>query len=73
MGHKDRDYYRRRVAQETAAAQCSSCDHARAVHRDLAERYSAKLRLAEALTSETSFEEPQNLAARGTRIGPADT
>ena len=59
MDSKDRDYYRRRVAQENAAAESTSCAHARLVHADLAERYSAKLRLAEALATESSISEPR--------------
>ena len=50
MGIGDLDYYRRRVGAELLAAKTTSCAHARDVHLDLAERYSAKLRLIEALS-----------------------
>lgn len=50
MGIADLDYYRRRVAEESLAAKTTSCAHARDVHLDLAERYSAKLRLIAALS-----------------------
>jgi len=49
MLSKDRDYYRRRVEQEMAAARSSACAFARSVHLDLAERYTTKLRLIEAV------------------------
>lgn len=50
MGIRDLDYYRRRVGEESLAAKTASCVDARDVHLDLAERYSAKLRLIEALS-----------------------
>ena len=59
----DKQYYRRRLTQEFAAAQNASCDVARAVHLELAERYSAKLRLIEALSARAAYAEPQHAAA----------
>jgi hypothetical protein len=59
VGNRDQDYYRKRLEQESAAAQNSRCAYARDVHLDLATRYSEKLRLMEALSSETSLSEPR--------------
>jgi hypothetical protein len=61
------DYYRRRIEQELAAAQTTRCAFARDVHRDLAERYVAKLRLIEALDAEAFFVEPKPLLAPARR------
>lgn len=58
MGIRDQDYYRRRIAEEQSAAQQAASDDARAVHVDLAERYSDKLRLMEALSGDGGFAEP---------------
>ncbi len=71
MVNKDRDYYRWRFAQESAAAERASCDYARDVHLDLAARYSAKLRLIEALASDAPFSEPRHEPApvRRTALG----
>lgn len=51
----DREYYRRRVEQETAAAESAPSGQVRDVHLDLAERYSAKLHLVEAVLTERPF------------------
>ena len=67
MGSSDRDYYLRRVAQESAAAERASSAYAREVHLDLAARYSAKLRLIEALSNDGSFSEPRQEQAPARR------
>ena len=59
----DQDYYRQRLDHELDAAQSSPCARARGIHLDLARHYSAKLRLLEALSSESSFSEPRLEAA----------
>ena len=58
MGNRDQDYYRRRIEQESAAAQRASSACARDVHLDLVSLYSEKLRLIQALDSDATFAEP---------------
>ena len=43
MSSTEREYYGRRVQQETSAAETASCLRARAAHLELAQRYSAML------------------------------
>lgn len=71
MGTGDLQYYRRRAEEELLAARTTSCAYARDVHLDLAERYSAKLRLMEALAGDASSAEPRQEAAavRRTALG----
>ena len=45
MSESDRDYYRRRVAQELSAANQSPCDRIKGVHEELAALYSERLEL----------------------------
>ena len=45
MSESDRDYYRRRVAQELSAANQSPCDRIKGVHEALAGLYSERLDL----------------------------
>jgi len=42
---QDRSYYRKRIDQERSAADSANCARARAVHREMLELYSARLRL----------------------------
>jgi hypothetical protein len=71
VGIRDQDYYRRRLAQESAAAQNASSACARDVHLDLAARYSAKLKLIQALSADAPVSEPRLEAApaRRTALG----
>ena len=55
----DREYYRRRAEQESVAAEDATTASAREVHLDLAERYSAKLQLIDALSARSTMEEPR--------------
>ena len=52
----DRQYFERRLAEESAAAGSTACPHARDVHLQLAELYSDRLRLIEALAAQTASE-----------------
>lgn len=52
MNSADQEYYRRRIEKESTAAEATHCDIARAAHLELAERYSAKLRLFETMSIE---------------------
>lgn len=52
MGNGDSDFYQRRIAQESEAARNATCADARDVHHALAERYAAKLRLIEVLSTD---------------------
>lgn len=47
----DRKYYSRRVREEASAAEAASCPKARQAHLQLAELYSARLNLVEAISS----------------------
>lgn len=47
----DRKYFSRRVREETSAAEAASCPEARQAHLELAELYSARLNLVEAISS----------------------
>ncbi len=67
MAIRDQDYYRRRIAEERAAAQYASSDYAREAHLDLADRYSDKLRLMEDLSSDSAFAELQPAIAPALR------
>lgn len=64
MVEKDRDYYRRRMAQEKAAAINSSCPQSRDVHLDLTDRYSAKLRLIDAVFGNRAAEFESDLTTQ---------
>lgn len=48
---KDREYFSRRVREEVSASEAASCPKARQVHLDLADLYSARLNLVEAIAS----------------------
>ena len=43
MSESDHDYFRRRFAEETSAAELSSCDRIKGVHEELAALYSERL------------------------------
>ena len=47
----ERNYYRQRVKQESAAAQRASSPEASHAHRELAERYASKLELLESIAA----------------------
>ena len=48
---QDRSYYRRRIDQERSAADSADCGRARAVHLEMLERYSARLRLLDRVSA----------------------
>jgi hypothetical protein len=48
---QDRSYYRRRIDQERSAADSANCGRARAVHLEMLELYSARLRLLESVSA----------------------
>lgn len=48
---KDREYFSRRVREEVSASEVASSPEARKVHRELADLYSARLNLVEAIAS----------------------
>jgi hypothetical protein len=51
----ERNYYRQRIEQESAAAETASSSQARRAHRELADRYSSKLELLESISSGTPY------------------
>lgn len=63
MRGRDFLYLSRRVEQESAAAEAASCERARAIHLDLAERYQAMLRAGE-LAAEAWAEDASDRLAR---------
>ena len=51
MPSAERNYYRQRVEQESAAAERASSAKARQAHRELANRYSEKLELLDSVAT----------------------
>ena len=51
----ERNYYRRRAEQEASAAERASTPQAQHAHRELAERYAAKLQLLESISAGTPY------------------
>jgi hypothetical protein len=51
----ERNYYRRRAEQESAAAECASTPQAQHAHRELADRYASKLELLESISAGTPY------------------
>jgi hypothetical protein len=51
----ERNYYRRRAEQESAAAERASTPQAQHAHRELAERYASKLELIESISAGTPY------------------
>lgn len=51
----DQKYYSRRVREEVSAAEAASCPKARQIHLQLAELYSARLKLVEAISSGRAY------------------
>lgn len=51
----ERQYYRQRIDQESAAAERASSPEARQAHREMADRYSSKLELLESISSGTPY------------------
>jgi hypothetical protein len=59
----ERNYYRQRIEQESAAAEHASSAQARQAHRQLAERYANKLELLESISAGTPY--PAAAGSRG--------
>ncbi len=51
----ERNYYRQRIDQESAAAERALSPQARLAHRELADRYSSRLELLESISSGTPY------------------
>lgn len=54
MTESNRDYYRRRFAEETERAANGACEDIRGVHRELAELYSERLAALESNAAATT-------------------
>jgi hypothetical protein len=61
----ERNYYRQRAQQESAAAESASSPQARRAHRELADRYASKLQLLDSISSGTPF--PPAVAPTGSQ------
>jgi hypothetical protein len=51
----ERNYYRQRIEQESAAAERASTPRAQHAHRELADRYASKLELIESVSAGTPY------------------
>jgi hypothetical protein len=51
----ERNYYRQRIKQESAAAELALSSEAKQAHRELANRYSQKLELLESIAAGTPY------------------
>ena len=72
MSESDSDYYCRRLAEETAAAQQASCPVIKGIHLELAGRYSDRLATLRTSPARLAYPRAASLDRGGASAPPPD-